>query len=1281
MTGFKGTDRYVVLRYLGSGSFGEVYEVFDRERQTKVALKIPHEATAAGLYYFKREFRSLVDLVHPNLAALYELVGDKDQWFFTMELIQGIPFRNFLRKDTASQDSALNSSDSQTRRTPPRSTGGYWAFPESLQTLTVGCSDTATLPPPDVPTEQGDAPCTPPADHRLVRALLRQLAEGLTTLHEAGKLHRDIKPSNVLVSEDGHLSILDFGLVVEMSRGRRDDQLATHLIGTPAYMAPEQLDGYRGTESSDWYSVGVMLYEALTGRQPFSGSLMEMIRKKMEEYPPSPSSLVPGTPADLDALCMGLLKRDPAERPTGAEILECVKDSGSLLPSPEEPRPAASSPVLVGRDRELASLFEAFRTMRAGTPCLIKLHGGSGTGKTHLIRHFVHEVQRQEPQVVVLQGRCYEQESLPFKAIDPLIDDLSRHLSHLPRERVDPLVPRNAQALTRLFPVLNRIDAFSRHPAQTLDLDDAKAVRRRAILALRELLARLRDHHPLIVIIDDLQWGDLDSASLLAELMAAPDPPTLMLVVCYRSEEETTAPVLVELLARPIGLATRDLPLMELSPRLAEDLAMALIGTNSSEVERLAKRIARDSGGNPFFIGELAHHTQAGFAHESQAAENTLYGCIQQRIANLPEEIQRIVETLALAGHPLSWDVIKKTSGMEGAKLPPAPLLKAARLVRTRSTKDQPTLEIYHDFVRRAVLSTLTGPLRRKGHLRLAEVLEACGEGEPETLARHYVLAGESRKASDFTARAAERAAEAFAFKGAAELYRKSIDFRPINDPENPDLLLRLANALSSAGLGRESAETYLLLAPMLGAPDRQRLERRAAEEYFRSGYFDLGVETLKPLLKTIGMRLPSGAIATRIYSTYYSVRLRLRGLRFKRRDASQIPADDLERLDTCWAAVQGFGTGALVKGMDLQVRHLLMALDVGEPSRVIRALAHQTLLESMRGTSSLSRTHRYQTTSLALAEKFEDPKLSGYAYLTAGIAAMLQGRWISSCNLLERAKAIYSDHCVGVTSELQQVHHNLLSVHFVLGHFEDLQHHVPELIRDAEERGDLLAEANLKTGYSLFHHLAKDDPESARRKLERARQIWSSREFHSQHFQALYLGGLIDQYCGLPDRPWNAIPEQSKLLEASRLLDIQYIRIAWSEHRARTAVAFAWTCPQETQARIEASRIARAAIKDLHREKTDYGHATYLKLRSIEASLSGRNAEAIQWCHRAQLAYENCHMPLHAHIVLWCRGVLLGTAGGGLIHEAEDWMHTQGIHRPDKYATMHAPCVGVLKK
>ena len=1273
MTGFKGTERYVVLRYLGSGSFGEVYEVFDRERQTRVALKIPHEATAGGLYYFKREFRSLVDLTHPHLAALYELVGDRDQWFFTMELIQGIPFRNYLRRDGAEAIYSHASSASPTRRTPSHASSGYRVFPETLQTVSVGCAEpmppTSPTPPPAVL-----APGSPPADYHAVRVLMRQMAEGLTALHAAGKLHRDIKPSNVLVSEDGHLSILDFGLVVEMSRGKLDDKLATHLIGTPAYMAPEQLEGHRGNESSDWYSVGVMLYEVLTGHQPYAGTLLDMIRAKVEQDPPPPSALVPDTPEDLEKLCMGLLSRSPEARPSGIEILECLKDCGILFAASEDQRPAPSVSILVGRDRELATLFEAYRSMRDGSSCMIRLHGGSGTGKTHLIRHFVHELQRREPQAVILQGRCYEQESLPFKAVDPLIDDLSRHLSHLSREKVGALIPRNAHALTRLFPVLNRIDAFNRVPSPSLDLDDVKAVRRRAVLALRELLGRLRDRNPLVLIVDDLQWGDLDSANLLCELMAAPDPPSLMLVVCYRTEEETSSPVLVELFSKPTGFVTRNLPLLELSPRLAEDLALDLIGSNTPEVERLAKRIARESGGNPFFIGELAHHSQSGFIREKDAPENTLYGCIQQRVTILPDEIQRIVEILALAGHPLSWDIIKKTSGMEGAKLPPTSLLKAARLIRTRSTREQPTLEIYHDFVRRAVLSSMSGPQRKTGYFHLAESLEASREAEPETLARHYILAGENRKASDFLANAADRAAETLAFKGAADLYRRSLVMRPLGDPCVPDLLLRLGNVLSSAGLYKESADAYQSLALILEPSDRLRIQRRIAEEYFRGGYFEQGVAALEPVLSSIGMKLASNPFWAQVSAAYYAFRFRLRGLRFVERSANNIPQEDLERVDIVWTAVQGMGTGAIMQGVDMQVRHLLLALDVGEPSRIVRALAQQTIHESIRGNRSSHRAQAFHSAALALAEKSGDPKLLGYAYLTGGIAALRQGRWSVSIDLLERAKAVYTERCVGVSSELHQVHHQLMYAHFVLGQFGEIKRRLPALIRDAEERGDILAEANLKTSYSMFHYLAEDDPVSAQRAVDRALEIWSTTEFHSQHWQAMILQGSIDQYTGRVEAAWHCLRAQWPALRSSRLLNVQLIKISCLEHKARTALAYAEVCPAQSRQRHFALEVARAAMRSIRRERIDYGTTTYFKLKGMESAVCGRKRESVEWLSKAESAYNNCRMTLHANVMRWCRGVQLGEPGTELRKSAERWMKDQGIANPERYVRVHAP-------
>src|SRR5262249_8727604 len=147
----------------------------------------------------------------------------------------------------------------------------------------------------------------PVCDFDRLRPALRQLALGVHALHEAGWLHRDIKPSNVMVTGDGRGVLVDFGLVTEQRWSAAANRAASErVIGTPAYMSPEQAAHTRLGTASDWYSVGVMLYEVLTGRLPFEGSLANVLAWKQHVDPRRPSELA-AVPSDLDELCMALL--------------------------------------------------------------------------------------------------------------------------------------------------------------------------------------------------------------------------------------------------------------------------------------------------------------------------------------------------------------------------------------------------------------------------------------------------------------------------------------------------------------------------------------------------------------------------------------------------------------------------------------------------------------------------------------------------------------------------------------------------------------------------------------------------------------------------------------------------------------------------------------------------------------------------------------------------------------------------------------------------------------
>ena len=278
--------------------------------------------------------------------------------------------------------------------------------------------------------------------------------------------------------------------------------------------------------------------------------------------------------------------------------------------------------------------------------------GAPGSGKSALVRSFLDELRGDrdtttsgDPEApVVLTGRCYLNESLPYKAVDSLMDALSRYLRGLPREEAQTLVPADVQALARLFPVLGRVEAVSAAERKVLEVPDSLELRRRAFGALRELFGRLAARQPLVLYIDDLQWGDADSAALLAELARPPDPPPLLLLGCVRSGDGTASPLveslrrsastaaagleLRELAVGPLALADSEViarhllaerpvepsPSGELLPEEAAQLRVAMARDDAARRApdtALATVLARASAGNPFFLQALVRYAQA----------------------------------------------------------------------------------------------------------------------------------------------------------------------------------------------------------------------------------------------------------------------------------------------------------------------------------------------------------------------------------------------------------------------------------------------------------------------------------------------------------------------------------------------------------------------------------------------------------------------------------------------------------------------------------------------
>ena len=284
---FVGTDRFTLLRRLGTGGMGVVYEAHDRKTDRIVALKTLTRAEAAHIYRFKREFRTLADVSHPNLVTLYELMSAGNDWFFTMELVHGVTFINYVRPDILSTQATDVDNTLPVRRGYGPKSADSEADTEIFDSSRISLDEDD-----DDFQEEESLAANVPLDEDRLRFALRQLAEGVNRLHELGKLHRDIKPSNVLVTEEGRVVILDFGLVEDINPELRE----TLLAGTPDYMSPEQGAQTAISKASDWYSVGVILYQALTSRLPFQGKFFEVMLRKQTRDPVQPREINPNLP-------------------------------------------------------------------------------------------------------------------------------------------------------------------------------------------------------------------------------------------------------------------------------------------------------------------------------------------------------------------------------------------------------------------------------------------------------------------------------------------------------------------------------------------------------------------------------------------------------------------------------------------------------------------------------------------------------------------------------------------------------------------------------------------------------------------------------------------------------------------------------------------------------------------------------------------------------------------------------------------------------------------------
>jgi hypothetical protein len=925
--------------------------------------------------------------------------------------------------------------------------------------------------------------------------------------------------------------------------------------------------------------------------------------------------------------------------------------------------------VLVGRETALGALRAAAEATKAGRSITVLVGGGPGMGKSTTVHHFLDELA-VAGEAVILRGRAYERETVPFKAIDGVVDALSRHLMSLADAGEPLLLPEDVRALGRLFPVLQRVPGVPGTLGQVHE-DSARVLRQRAFDALRELLETIAAAQPLVLFVDDAHWGDLDSAAILLEVLRPLTAPPLLLLLAYRDEEADRSPMLAEMRERwPEGAERRAIAIDPLDVADAQALALALLDASDEVAQRIARAVAREARGSPFLVEELvrANRGRTG-ADEATLVLMTLDEVVGQRLARLPEKALGLLEIVAVAGRPLPASLLATASNL-GDISDALVVLADRRLARTGVRDGREVVEVTHDHVREILIGRLPADVVRGHHARLATAMEATPDPDPEALAAHLIGAGDAGRAAAYTERAAEQAASKLAFDQAARLFRLELEMVDHPAGEARRLRVRLAQMLEGAGRASEAAAQYQQAALGASSIERVELERSAAEQIVASGRVDEGTVALRRVLEAMGMSVPRSALGAVFMLLLFGTLQRLVGSRFRERGLEEVSREDRVRVETLRAVSERLGTVNVILGAAMQARHLLLAMRVGDRLQVLRAMCIDLIQFAVADHSEGRRERRMLEAARGLASRAGDDgrlQVDG----ARGLALYLRGHFPEA---LETLDAVLADPALAHQQNSGGGNVRLFAVFacFFTGRLREEARRAAPLLRDVEQRGDFYTAVCLRSTVMVDISLARDDPDGAQRHLREAMARWTRNGFSVQHWYAMLSEANIALYVGDGAGARALLDRDAKALRRSFLLRSRFIVGFTAFVRACAAVASIDAEPASRPARV---REARRLARQLERAPAAWSKTLASLARAAAANAAGDRDQAIEALREALARSEGVGMQLHAWGARYRLGSLLGgDEGAALVAQAEQAMTAEGVRNPDRMAGIYLP-------
>ena len=747
-------NKYQIHAHLGTGGMGEVYRVLDLERGQDCALKILNETMdeQAVRRRFHREFQVLNRFQHPRLVRTYAWGFAEERPYFTMEYLPG----NTLEKIIADQVLLARFR----------------------------------------------------ASHFF--DLIQQIAEGLAYVHAQGAVHRDLKPSNIMVleTEDGiETTILDLGLAKFRHLHSTSITQTGAALGTAEYMSPEQGKGLWLDHRSDLYSLGIILYEMLTGAPPFSGqNPISVIMKHIREMPPPMDEVNIAVPEETQQIVLKLLAKEPVDRFQSAEELVRALPSELVLPDDEQSdvHRKVVRPQFVGRESEMKTLRAMLQDVLVGEQRVVLISGEAGVGKSRLVEELLGDARVYDFLSLKSAGR--EEGGQLYGALI----DAFHGMANLRRRMPDPVA-------TDKFSVMEH---------------------------WLQLLKRLRRQKPIVLCLEDIQWLDELSLEFLQYVLRDPEPcPLLLCLTCRWSNLEPLPEEIEKFIHSNEFAGVTHIQLENLPREEVGYLAASMLGERSIPSDAL-QTLFRETGGQPLFVVEairtlvnadVVRQNVSGDWQWGEFPETLLSDDISEvlyrRVAALPDVQRRVLEYACVFLSDFSFELLAAIWRSDELELLDVlDDLVAEGLLITYGGEEQ--YRFSQELCRHAIYDRMQNVRRRLLHREIGNALEKTEQAEEltEELADHFAAAGERDKAVKYTHLAGKKALAKHAYRQALRRFEAVRDWTKDDAFESQadaiDFLCDYADALCNCGQYNRALE-FLDEAKALLPDDRNDLKAR----------------------------------------------------------------------------------------------------------------------------------------------------------------------------------------------------------------------------------------------------------------------------------------------------------------------------------------------------------------------------------------------------------------------------------------------------------------------